>query len=146
MAAEDRDTSQASVKTYVPAYQRDEWDDHADELDMSRSEFVRSMVQAGRRGFDPRGHGPETGSHGDAGQRPTDGSTEPADDGTDSAIDGGYDRAVLDLLTDDCLSWDELFEALTDDVERELDEALQRLQSENEITHSGKRGGYVRIE
>lgn len=37
-----------AVKTTVPAYQRDEWDQHADELGMSRSEFLRCMVQAGR--------------------------------------------------------------------------------------------------
>ena len=40
-----------SVKTYVPAEQKDRWQEHADELGMSQSEFVRTMVQAGRRGF-----------------------------------------------------------------------------------------------
>jgi len=45
------DTERVTVRTYVPKYQRDEWDDHAEDLDMSRSEFIRTMVQAGRRTF-----------------------------------------------------------------------------------------------
>ena len=49
---EEVDTTRTSVKTFVPAYQKDEWKRHADELDMSQSEFVRTMVQAGRRDFD----------------------------------------------------------------------------------------------
>jgi len=40
-----------SVKTYVPEDQKAIWQDHADDLGMSQSEFVRTMVQAGRRGF-----------------------------------------------------------------------------------------------
>ena len=56
MSAEQR----VSVKTSVPEYQKREWTEHADALDMSQSEFVRTMVQAGRRGFDPEP--PEGGS------------------------------------------------------------------------------------
>jgi hypothetical protein len=37
------------VTTRVPGYQKEAWLDDADELDMSQSEFVRTMVQAGRR-------------------------------------------------------------------------------------------------
>jgi hypothetical protein len=44
----DVDTSRTVVQAYVPAYQRDNWDEHADQLGMSRSEFVKTMVQAGR--------------------------------------------------------------------------------------------------
>ena len=51
MSESEVDTSRVVVQTYVPAYQREEWDDHAEALDMNRSEFVRTMVQAGRRGF-----------------------------------------------------------------------------------------------
>jgi hypothetical protein len=36
------------VTTRVPAYQKEVWEDDADELGMSQSEFVRTMVQAGR--------------------------------------------------------------------------------------------------
>ena len=51
MTADGEDTSRTQVRTYVPAYQKSEWESHADELDMSQSEFVRTMVQAGRTRF-----------------------------------------------------------------------------------------------
>ena len=48
MSAEDR----VSVKTSVPEYQKRAWTENADAMDMTQSEFVRTMVQAGRRGFE----------------------------------------------------------------------------------------------
>ncbi|MDZ7730471.1 MAG: hypothetical protein U5K37_05470 [Natrialbaceae archaeon] len=42
------ESDRATVRTYIPAYQKDHWAEHADELNMSLSEFVRTMVQAGR--------------------------------------------------------------------------------------------------
>ena len=48
---EEADTVRTSVRTYLPEYQKAKWEEHAEELGMSRSEFVRTMVQAGRRGF-----------------------------------------------------------------------------------------------
>lgn len=149
MATEQDMAERAAVTTYVPAYQRDVWDDHADELDMSRSEFVRSMVQAGRKGFDPRGR---------AGERAEDGhedstASDDGDDGDDGQADsvsetGGDDlkRRVLDLLKEDSRSWEELFAAVTDDVEERLDEAVGELQDQNRIRHSGRDGGYVVVE
>lgn len=142
MAAEDVSTERTAVKTYVPSYERDIWDEHADELDMSRSEFVRSMVQAGRRGFDPGGsttNPPENGAE----------PTEPidADNREPPVTDGSFDELVVELLGDeDCLSWEALFEELTADVEQRLDDTLQRLQDENRVQHSGRRGGYVLVE
>lgn len=142
MATEQRDGDQTAVKTYVPAHQRDAWDEHADELDMSRSEFVRTMVQAGRRGFDPRSDGPETAEDEVSLNGEGDGPSETDVDASDT---GTLDDRILELLDEgECLSWNELFEALTDDVEARLDDALGRLQGENEIRHSGRDGGYVR--
>ena len=146
MAAEERDTGKTSVETYVPSYQRDIWDEHADELDMSRSEFVRSMVQAGRRGFDPRGNASETGPQEDEERGKRTDSRDPQSDASPDGSTDTFDERVLKLLEDECLSWDALFEALTDDVEQRLDETLQRLQADNEIQHSGREGGYVRVE
>jgi hypothetical protein len=125
------DTERTAVKTYVPSYQRDEWDDHADELDMSRSEFVRSMVQAGRRGFGAS----EAGTH------PGHGET-----GVQSNGDAGNDDLepqVIALLEERPRNWDELLTELTDDIERRLDETLQELQSTGHVRHSGRDGGYV---
>jgi len=117
------DTEQTVVQTYVPAYQRDAWDEHAEQLEMSRSEFVKTMVQAGRRGF-----GAETRS-----------------DGADSDAGGGdlEERIVEGLRESGPLSWEELFAEVTDDIETRLEAALQRLQDENRIKYSGPEGGYV---
>jgi hypothetical protein len=119
----ERDTSRTVVQTYVPAYQREEWDEHAEQLGMSRSEFVRSMVQAGRRGFgaDP----------------------DPAGEETNEVTAGSLDERVREELSaSGPLSWEELLAALTGDIESRLEESLKRLQSED-VRYSGRRGGYV---
>ncbi|WP_255190802.1 DUF5805 domain-containing protein [Natronobeatus ordinarius] len=123
---ESRDTSNTSVRAYVPAYQKAAWKDHADELEMSLSEFVRAMVQAGRRGF-------ETGHE------------EP--DSSDATPGGNaLETQVLELLAADTYSWEELLEAVTDDVESRLDDTLGELQSANRIRYSGRHGGYTLVE
>jgi hypothetical protein len=121
-ADDDVDTSRASVRTYVPAYQKAEWERQADRLDMSLSEFVRSMVQAGRRGFE-RGIGS------------ADPDETPAGDGPDLE-----DQIVAELRERDCLSWDDLVTAVTDDIESELERTLQE---SSRIQHSPRQGGYV---
>jgi len=131
MAADsEKDTSRTVVKTYLPAYQRDEWDEHADELGMSRSEFVKAMVQAGRRGFEPEVR-PE----------PT---TDDAEGETNSADDDLIEAAVFDALsTDDYRSWDELLDAVSDDIEGRLEDTLQELQANDRVRYSGRHGGYT---
>ena len=123
---EPRDTSNTSVRAYVPAYQKAEWKDHADDLEMSLSEFVRAMVQAGRRGFEPDHEEPDS----------------------PDATPGGnaLETRVLELLSADTYSWEELLEAVTDDVESRLDETLEELQSANRIRYSGRHGGYTLVE
>ena len=125
-----------SVRTYVPRYQKERWQSHAEELDMSQSEFVRTMVQAGRSGFEP----PEAES--------TDGSasaeeTEPRSPDADPRGSSLEDRVVETLAGGDHYDWDELLAALTDDIEQRLDEVLQELQSEGRVRYSGRHGGYV---
>jgi hypothetical protein len=125
------DTSRTVVQTYVPAYQRDVWDDHADRLEMSRSEFVKTMVQAGRRQV---GDDPEL-------LPDPDGSTEESEETGES-----LDEEITTLLRDtDALSWDELLASLTDDIESRLDETLQQLQESNQIRYSGRADGYVLV-
>jgi len=130
------DTSQARVQTYVPAYQKDEWQAHADELDMSLSEFVRSMVQAGKRGFT-----------GNSAEHSTSPDVESAGrDNSDADPQGSrLEDRVLSILDDgESYDWDELVGAVTDDLEAQLDEVLQELQARDEIRYSGRDGGYVR--
>lgn len=121
--SDDADTSRTAVKTYVPAYQKDEWQAHADELDMSQSEFVRTMVQAGRAGFEP------------GREEPTSSDADPGGN--------GLETRVLKLLSGDTYDWDELLEAVSDDIESRLDETLEELQARDEIRYSGRHGGYT---
>lgn len=122
---EDDETERVSARTYIPEYQRDIWDDHADRLDMTRSEFIRSMVQAGRRGY-----------------------TGEAIDETPGAGDAGDDRlpaiasdAVLTALEQlDTVRYEELREILVEDMTRALDAALDELQAENTIIHTRDEG------
>ncbi|MFD1564919.1 DUF5805 domain-containing protein [Haloarchaeobius amylolyticus] len=124
--SDSADTSRKTVKTYVPAYQKSEWQSHADDLDMSQSEFVRTMVQAGRTGFDPASEEPD--------------SPDPDPGGNT------LERQVLELLSSDTYSWDELLEAVSDDIESRLDETLEDLQATNRIRYSGRHGGYTTVD
>ncbi|ELY42372.1 DUF5805 domain-containing protein [Natronorubrum sulfidifaciens] len=124
MADDDR----VAVKTYVPRYQKERWQAQADALEMSQSEFVRTMVQAGRQEF----------------EIPSDQSKTGPSAGTESATDDEFADRILEVLDrKGVLGWDDLVEALVDDVEADLDAELQRLQDENTIRYSGRDGGYV---
>lgn len=137
MAAEsDADTERVAVKTYIPAYQREEWQTHADELGMSRSEFVRTMVQAGRRGFLTV---PEESEE-------TDGTDQQPESQTDADGAELTDRVQEVLSTAEHLAWEELLEALTDDIESRLEDALAELQDDNRVRYSGRHGGYTLVE
>ncbi len=120
------DDERVAAKTYVPAYQRETWRDHADDLGMSLSEFLRTMTQAGRRGF-------------------VEESAEPASEGATPGVDG-LETLVLDTVGSGYASWEDLLDAATGDVETRLDETLSRLQDEGRLRYSGREGGYVRTD
>ncbi|MFB6301544.1 MAG: DUF5805 domain-containing protein [Haloferacaceae archaeon] len=128
-----QDTSRTTVKTYVPAYQKEEWQRHADRLDMSRSEFVRTMVQVGRRDFDVPSGG-------------ADGSRERTPESEPTGSDGLDERVIGALAETGPLSWEDLLAAVTADVEDRLEETLQRLQADNRVQYSGRDGGYRLVE
>ncbi|MDZ5812319.1 DUF5805 domain-containing protein [Halorubrum sp. AD140] len=116
-----------AVKTYVPADQKDRWRDHADELGMSQSEFVRTMVQAGRRGFSTaRSKMP----------------VEPDPAGSDPRGDG-LETQVEAALADGPLSWEGLVDAMVGDFEDRLEETLDALQDRNRVRYNGRKGGYT---
>lgn len=122
------DTSRKTVKTFVPAYQKEEWKQHAEELDMSQSEFVRTMVQAGRSDFEIE---PIR-------------SSEQTTEGVDEDNSREFGERVLSVLSESKYpSWDELVDRLVDDIEEQLDESLQRLQRENQVKYSGRHDGYA---
>ena len=121
-----------TVSTYVPAHQRERWREDADRLGMSQSEFVRTMVQAGRRGFDRGGESSDAEEPRVAGSNPR---------GND------LETAVLEILrTEGELAWSELTEAVLGDLEDDLEAALIELQSENRIQHSPRDGTYSLAE
>lgn len=124
------DTERTVVQVYVPAYQRDVWDEHADELDMNRSEFVKAMVQAGRRGF--------------GGEPAVEAGTEADDVSGDDAAEADLPAQVIASLSEhECLSWDELLVEVTGDIEARLEETLQELQEHGTVRYSGRAGGYI---
>ncbi|WP_436934997.1 DUF5805 domain-containing protein [Halovenus marina] len=120
----ERDTERTVVQTYVPAYQRDQWDEHADQLGMNRSEFVKAMVQAGRSEFGASE--PEESTQSEPGQEKS------------------LESEVCEILEESGpLSWDELLSILTEDIESRLDTTLQDLQSSDRVRYSGRDGGYI---
>lgn len=131
MSESEPDTSKVVVQTYVPAYQREEWDDHAAELDMNRSEFVRSMVQAGRRGF---GGGSESNVQKNP---PGDHDSAPDPQGRD------LETAIEAELQEGPVSWDDLVESIVGDVESNVEQALEELQNGGAVRYSGPKDGYV---
>jgi hypothetical protein len=95
-------------------------------LEMSRSEFVKTMVQAGRREFGEGVDDPE---------------------GTDESNDADLRDRVLDELREsDASDWEELLSGITGDIEARLDDTLQELQDAGRIRYSGRDGGYVLVE
>lgn len=143
------DTDSAVVTTYVPAYQKAEWESHADDLGMSQSEFVRSMVQAGRRGFgtviegddaDVEVRVPHTGRHNPSNNHVEKGVS------TGSNPGGELSETLLQTLEENGpLSWNELVDDVVGDIEDRLNDAIYELQTENKITHSPRAGKYVLV-
>lgn len=119
-----------SVKTYVPAAQKEIWQRHAEEMEMSQSEFIRTMVQAGRRGFStPEEHKPEEALSGHTNPRGSD-----------------LEREVVSALETGHASWEELVDAVFEDLEDELAETLDSLQERNRVRYSGRDGGYTLVD
>ena len=127
MAAEER----AAVKTYVPTYQKEEWERHADQLDMSQSEFVRTMVQAGRSDIEiPSAQ---------ADHEPPANSSEPP------AVDDGNLQSTIrrELAADEATDWETLVERIVGNLEGDIEAALEELQQANQVFYSGRKGGYL---
>lgn len=124
-------TDQAVVKTYVPSYQKASWKAQADDLGMSQAEFVRTMVQAGRKEFEI-----------DSSPTDPERSSPPADPGGND-----LERRVLDSLKSaGVLSWDGLVDSLSSNFEDRLEAALDSLQEDNRVRYSGRDGGYTVVD
>jgi hypothetical protein len=127
MAEDER----VSVQTYVPSAQRKRWREEADELDMSNAEYVRTMVQAGRRSFELYA---------------TDDTPETAVSDPTPGGDGLEDRILKVLREEEFGDWDRLLAGVTDGIEDRLEETLDDLQAAGRIKYSGRHGGYTVVE
>ncbi|WP_435064946.1 DUF5805 domain-containing protein [Halobaculum sp. EA56] len=152
MSEADADTERVAVTARVPAYQKEAWVADAERLDMSQSEFLRTMVQAGRRDL---GIAEEFGPPEGADDASDAGSPEPAGssgtvEGGSPPVDpggGGLEDRLLDALADgEVMSFEELVEAVAGDVEARVDEAMGDLQSRGRVRYSGRDGGYTLVE
>ncbi|ELZ85005.1 hypothetical protein C453_10505 [Haloferax elongans ATCC BAA-1513] len=136
-----------TVQTYVPSHQKDIWKEHADQLGMSQSEFVRTMVQAGRANFDVPERGDEA-----AATPGVDGAKTPLQNGSSNQEEssgnnsGLSDRVVDALEAQSYQSWDDLVSTLTENIEDRLESTLQELQSSGRVVYSGRHGGYTLAE
>ncbi|MFB6085979.1 MAG: DUF5805 domain-containing protein [Halodesulfurarchaeum sp.] len=124
MTEMDEAHERVAITTYVPSFQKAEWESHAEALDMSQSEFIRTMVQAGRRGF---------------------GDSTPEEPDSRRANPGGDVRqTVLQRLESQGeLSWEELYDEIATDLETRVEEAIIELQEEGLITHKPRNGTYA---
>lgn len=118
--AQSSKSERISVKTYVPADQKRAWERHADELNMSMSEFIRTMVQSGRQPFDV-----ERSAEIDA--------TPGVDD---------VETVVLDVIESGGATWEELTEHVVGDIEAQIEIALTELQQSGTVIHNGRTGRY----
>ena len=126
----DEETDRARVVTYVPTQQKTEWQEHAAELDMSQAEFVRTMVQAGRKDF----------------TLDSATSVEPGSNGVDPGGDDLETRVIDAIESNGSCSWEQLVETLSTNFEDRLESCLETLLATNQIRYSGRNGGYTRVE
>ena len=121
------DADRVQVTVYVTDEQKAAWDDHAEQLGISQSRFIRQMVQAGRRKI-------------------LEGESNPTPHQGRDMGESLEDRIIGILSSSEYLSWDELIDSLTDNIEERLEDTLDSLQSDNRIRYSGKNGGYTLAE
>ena len=133
MELETSNDTRVTINTYVPEYQRDLWKQHAELLDMNLSEFVRAMVQAGRRDFD-------------IGTKNNENILKVNFDDKTPGVSGIKIQVLNFFQKDGCLGWDHLVQKLTVGTEDELETALTQLQDENLIRYSGRLGGYTLLQ
>jgi hypothetical protein len=130
------DEERVAVQTYVTETQRDSWRREAENKDMSQAEYVRTMVQAGRRGFNIGDSDAATGSE----------TRKRQDPAPTPGVDDMKDRVLAVLQETEFAGWDVLLAGITDDIEERLEETLEELQSDDRIRYSGRHGGYTVID
>lgn len=126
MAADE--TVQVTLR--VPRHQREEWQEHAADLEMDQSEFLVSMVQAGRREFEAEEPPARRRNR-------LEGGFEATTPGVD-----GLERRVIEVIREQGEArWEDLVEELVVDFEDAVVETLKGLENQGRI-ESDPRTGY----
>lgn len=131
------ETDRTEVKTYLPRFQKERWREDADTLDMSMSEFVRSMVQAGRRGF--------ALAEEDAGENVI---TPRRKGDLDPVHPGGNDikEGVLDAVEDGPKTFDDLTDIVMGDLEDQIADSLDSLMNDDLVVFDHRDREYLIID
>ncbi|MFB6362149.1 MAG: DUF5805 domain-containing protein [Halobacteriales archaeon] len=115
-----------TVKTTVSPDLKAAWADDADHFDMSQSEFVRTMVQAGRHWFDL-----ESSKDRSPGANPRGNALE--------------DRVRAILREHDEVPFEDIVDEVANGIERDVDAILQSFDDDGLVHHSNV-DGYALIE
>ena len=109
------DEDSVPVKTTVPRSQKETWAADADSLNMSQSEFIRTMVQAGRAGLEAMTlEAPPEGSH---------------------PRGNVLERYLLETLSDPS-PFGELVSECESDLEALIEEQLELLEEQGKIEYT----------
>lgn len=123
------DDERVVVKTYVPPYQKRQWTKEADALGMNQSEYLSTMVQGGRRELELADQ--------------TDQSSEEPPSERISPGETALEQRILAVLSSEApASWDELLERVSEDLEQQLETALDSLKQRGRIEQR-PRGDFV---
>lgn len=117
-----------AIEIRVPPNLLAAWEQRARKAKLSVSEYVVRMAEAGRMSvqMEPAGVG--------------------GDPGTTMSVEQLTDDVVERLRHEDAVSWEQLLEAISSNLEENLEEALERLQADDVVRYSGLEGGYELVE
>jgi hypothetical protein len=123
----DRATSGGeTIEVEVPANLLRAWEHQASKAKLSVSEYVVRMTEAGRMSV----------------------QMQPASGGDAAAmsVEQLTDEVVEQLRHEEAVSWDQLVDAISKNLEEQLEDALERLQADDVVRYSGLKGGYRLVE
>ncbi|MFP4591095.1 MAG: DUF5805 domain-containing protein [Halobacteriales archaeon] len=113
--------ARVAVKTYVPREQKQLWEDHAENLEMTLSEYLRTMVQSGRSPFEV-----EKDRSSDANPRGDD-----------------LETTIRDILAEGPATFEDLSDEIIGSLEEQLDRTLMEM---DKVVISGRTGEYRLVD
>lgn len=123
---ESESEEKQSVKTYVPASQKQLWQEHAASLDMTLSEYVRCMVQRGKSAY---------------AMDDLDTPSQPSNPRGNTSKEG-----LLDIIdSESATSFDIIVDSYTTHIENEVEAGLVALEQDNLIKQT-PRGGWIKAD